>query len=486
MSLSEFDDIRTKKNNRLTYVLVIAAGIGMLFIGQTDYFRNGGHELSVNGQEISYETFQQQRSELQRQQPDLANKALGEQTVALLVRRLVLQQQALASPYQLPDEELYKIISGQFSGKEDYEKTLAEHHTNARNYENSVRNEEKVANYYAILASAPRNDPALEQFLRDFAQQRSYAVLKLDFQRAQEAVSASDEQLQKFLSDRQKDYMQPEQVDLSYVFIAPPQGTWGRIRNLYLDEAAKKAEEDKIYELSAAAIEKINGGATLAEVAQLAGVAVQEERGVSAKTQHPLFSQKASQEAMFGANKLGEGKISDPLSMKNGSLFFVINKRTASTPMSFGEDIRAQLTADFKAATAKQQLQEQAEKLQQELKAGKGLAELAQAQGLTVEQWDGLNRYSPSDKLDPAALNKLFSSGSKVSSTISRDGDVLVAQLTKVEAGDPQAIPVALRNSFINLWQSEQNGRALEALGRQLAQKAKVQVGRALLGEDEQ
>lgn len=486
MSLSEFDEIRTKKNNRFTYILVIGAGIGMLFIGQTDYFHNSGQELSVNGQEVAYEQFQHQRNELQKQQPNLNNRALSQQTVALLVRQLSLQQHALASPYQLPDEELYKLISGRYGNKEEYQQALAAMRTNARSFENSVRNEEKVSSYYTVLASGSSKDPALEQFLQAFAQQRSYEALRLDMRQAMAQLNPSDEELQKFLSDNQQNYMRPEQVDLSYVFIAPPQGSWGRIRNLYLDEAAKKAEEDKIYELSAAAMEKINNGATLAEVAQLAGATVKEEKGVSATVVHPLFSQKASLDAMFGENKLGEGKISDPLSMKGGSLFFVIDRRMASAPMTFGDELRERLTADYRAATAKKQLQERAEEFKKELQGGKSLAELAAQHNLTVESWEKLNRYSPSDKLDPAAMNELFSDGAKVSSTVASNGDVLVTQLTKVESGDPQAIPEALRESFTGLWQNEQNNRALEAFGNQLAQQAKVKVGRALLGEDEQ
>ena len=47
------EDIREKKTNRITYLLVIIAGIGMLFIG-VPYFNHGGETniATVNGQEV--------------------------------------------------------------------------------------------------------------------------------------------------------------------------------------------------------------------------------------------------------------------------------------------------------------------------------------------------------------------------------------------------------------------------------------------------
>ena len=47
------EDIREKKTNRVTYLLVVVAGIGMLFIG-VPFFNHSGeiNVATVNGQDI--------------------------------------------------------------------------------------------------------------------------------------------------------------------------------------------------------------------------------------------------------------------------------------------------------------------------------------------------------------------------------------------------------------------------------------------------
>ena len=108
------EDIREKKTNRITYLLVIIAGIGMLFIG-VPYFNHGGETniATVNGQEVPLRAYQEQYRDIQQQQPDLSETDLKQRAVRSLVERTLFQQQALNSRYRLPDSALYRIIKEQ-------------------------------------------------------------------------------------------------------------------------------------------------------------------------------------------------------------------------------------------------------------------------------------------------------------------------------------------------------------------------------------
>ena len=101
------EDIREKKTNRITYLLVIIAGIGMLFIG-VPYFNHGGETniATVNGQEVPLRAYQEQYRDIQQQQPDLSETDLKQRAVRSLVERTLFQQQALNSRYRLPDSAL--------------------------------------------------------------------------------------------------------------------------------------------------------------------------------------------------------------------------------------------------------------------------------------------------------------------------------------------------------------------------------------------
>jgi len=172
------EDIREKKANRITYLLVIIAGIGMLFIG-VPYFNHGGdiNIATVNGQEIPLRAYQDQYRDIQQQQPNLAEADLKQRAVRSLIERTLFQQQALNSRYRLPDSALYRIIKEQFGNDENYQQWLKARGISAETYQQSVRSEQSIAGYYSPLqAAGGENNPLYKHYLQSAAQERGYTL----------------------------------------------------------------------------------------------------------------------------------------------------------------------------------------------------------------------------------------------------------------------------------------------------------------------
>ena len=172
------EDIREKKTNRITYLLVIIAGIGMLFIG-VPYFNHGGETniATVNGQEVPLRAYQEQYRDIQQQQPDLSETDLKQRAVRSLVERTLFQQQALNSRYRLPDSALYRIIKEQFGNDENYQQWLKARGISAETYQQSVRSEQSIAGYYSTLqAAGGENNPLYKHYLQSAAQERGYTL----------------------------------------------------------------------------------------------------------------------------------------------------------------------------------------------------------------------------------------------------------------------------------------------------------------------
>lgn len=585
MSLSEFDEIRQKKHNRLAYALVIVAGVGMLFIG-VPYFTPSHYALRVNGEEIGLDRYQHVRTALQSQHNNLSDENLRQEALRQLVQQTVLAQHALKSPYNLPESELYRIVKAEFGDSETYRQRLTAMRTNPQSYEAGLRQQENISRYYQILASEQSlGGPLQQQFWQDFAQQRSYDVLTLPMAAALERVEASAEAVQKYYDAHQQDYYTPETVDISYVLINPETlaktlsaealkeagsrragkyllfskesdanaarerlnreaGAWdelaGQIKSKAIDgevgdfplqdfgqtgdkamdealfalekagavspvvksdygyvliqldkiqdldaaAAAKKLiNEEKIYAVSSSAAEKVEKGATLAEVATLIQGEPEKISGLAAGQNHPIFSREAVKGLLFGEGKLAEGKISDPINIDGGTLFFTIEKR-AQPQLQPLETVREKVALDYKTAEAEKALLAEAEALRQELlTSGKSATEISGERQLALQHYENLSRLDTEGPLAPAVLDQLFQSGDRVSLSRNDKKDVLINVLTAVRSGSTEAVPEALRTVLDRQWASQQLERNMEALAKYLVKNADVRVSDRLMQE---
>ena len=212
------EDIREKKTNRITYLLVIIAGIGMLFIG-VPYFNHGGETniATVNGQEVPLRAYQEQYRDIQQQQPDLSETDLKQRAVRSLVERTLFQQQALNSRYRLPDSALYRIIKEQFGNDENYQQWLKSRGISAETYQKSVRSDQSIASYYSALqAAGGENNPLYKHYLQSAAQERGYTLYTIPRAPIAAAISVDDGALQKHYEAHGERYATPESVDINY------------------------------------------------------------------------------------------------------------------------------------------------------------------------------------------------------------------------------------------------------------------------------
>ena len=208
------EDIREKKTNRITYLLVIIAGIGMLFIG-VPYFNHGGETniATVNGQEVPLRAYQEQYRDIQQQQPDLSETDLKQRAVRSLVERTLFQQQALNSRYRLPDSALYRIIKEQFGNDENYQQWLKARGISAETYQQSVRSDQSIASYYSALqAAGGENNPLYKHYLQSAAQERGYTLYTIPRAPIAAAISVDDSALQKHYEAHGERYATPETI----------------------------------------------------------------------------------------------------------------------------------------------------------------------------------------------------------------------------------------------------------------------------------
>ena len=212
------EDIREKKTNRITYLLVIIAGIGMLFIG-VPYFNHSGdiNVATVNGQEIPMRAYQDQYRDIQQQQPNLSEADLKQRAVRSLIERTLFQQQALNSRYRLPDSALYRIIKEQFGNDENYQQWLKARGISAETYQQSVRSEQSIAGYYSTLqAAGGENNPLYKHYLQSAAQERGYTLYTIPRAPIAAAINVDDGALQKHYEAHGERYATPETVDINY------------------------------------------------------------------------------------------------------------------------------------------------------------------------------------------------------------------------------------------------------------------------------
>lgn len=217
------EEIREKKNNRLAYALLAASGFGMLFIGLPTFTQQDNTAISVNGEAVSRDAYQNQRSSLQRQFPEADNQSLHQQTLEILSAQALLRQHAVESGYVLSDAALYEVIKGQFGDEQTYLDSLNRMRTNAKNYEAALRIDGGIERYYRALQSAlntPTVAQVTEQQLKRLMQSRLYHRYAINLDQLAQEVLVDDAALQKYYEENQARYISPETVELRFVRFA--------------------------------------------------------------------------------------------------------------------------------------------------------------------------------------------------------------------------------------------------------------------------
>lgn len=212
------EEIREKKNNRLAYALLAAAGIGMLFIGFPSLVTHDNTALKINDEVITRDVYQRQRSLLQQQRPDIDEQSLRALTLSTLSSQALLRAHARESGYVLSDQALYAFIKAQFGDEKTYTEMLNRMRTNAQSYEAGLRLDGGVDHYYQALQSAlgaPQNRALMEQQLKPLLQTRHYHRYQIALEDLAKAVPVDEAALQEYF--QQQSYLSPETVNVRYV-----------------------------------------------------------------------------------------------------------------------------------------------------------------------------------------------------------------------------------------------------------------------------
>ena len=296
------EDIREKKTNRVTYLLVVVAGIGMLFIG-VPFFNHSGeiNVATVNGQDIPQRLYSDTYRDLQQQQPNLSESELSQRAVRTLIERSLLEQHALDSRYRLPDSALYRIIKQQFGDNEKYSQFLKNHGISATSYQESMRRSESIGAYYRALFVGNGSGPLQQHYLQSQAQERGYTLYTIPRAPIAAAVSVDDSVLEKHYQAHGERFSTPESVNIDYtIYDIADMPVSGRRSGRYIIIDDAKAAED-----AASAIK--NGEKTFADYWQAIG-----DKTLAGETGELALAAKGKgvdpklDEALFALEKSGD------------------------------------------------------------------------------------------------------------------------------------------------------------------------------------
>lgn len=214
-----------KKNSKLAYALIGAAGLGTLLIGVPAFQDRGPVQnvAEVNGQDIQLMQLEQVFRDLRNRSATAIDESQLRQ-IALdnLIDQTVLNQHALSSGYQFSDQALYQYIKAEFGDEAAYQRMLDENKINAKSYQESVRQSQSVENYYRILelAALPKENQALS---RQLSLARDVYAVRIPLEPFAQHIRADEAALAQYYEQHQQAYLSQPQVNISYILLSPEQ-----------------------------------------------------------------------------------------------------------------------------------------------------------------------------------------------------------------------------------------------------------------------
>ncbi|MBB3934845.1 SurA N-terminal domain-containing protein [Aureimonas phyllosphaerae] len=224
------------------------------------------------------------------------------------------------------------------------------------------------------------------------------------------------------------------------------------VRNALALEAANAKVTDAYNAIS----EAMQNGAPLAEAAQQAGYALQTVAPVDASG-NPADASAAPDlpakpqllAAVFAAQP---GMPPQPVNYQgNNYVFIELGDVVPARDRPLAE-VRDRVVADWKVDEAERLMTDRAEALAERIRGGQSLADVAAAEGLTVETAAAITRESGRAEIGEAATRAAFSGpqGTVAEAPALESGQAVVLQVTEVaDAADPAAnVPAQARQSL--------------------------------------
>ena len=228
-------DIRDRASSWVAYIIIGLLVLSFAMWGIQEYFGGGAGApvATINGNEISLPAFNQQvqqRKQMlqsvlganyQQQYPD--ESIVRKQVIQDMVRTELLRQEVGEAGFRISDASLIKRIQEipqfQKDGKFDpalYQRLLESQRYNKAQWENELREQDKLRQFENSLASSsfiPKSE--LQRFQKISQQTRDFKYALVTVK--PETITVNDAEIEAYYNDNKNAYKTPEQVKLAYV-----------------------------------------------------------------------------------------------------------------------------------------------------------------------------------------------------------------------------------------------------------------------------
>lgn len=308
----------SKKVGIWAYVLIGAAGLGILMFDVPTLWQAGGQTVAKVGErDITLSQLNEAVSNLQGSLPDLPAKTLQEQALHRLIGQALLEEHALAGNFSYPDELIHREIKQSFDSDAAYQTWLRERGISARSYQETLRRIGTVDSYYQTLAAAaPKDDPLLAALLDDMAQTRDYTAVRLALAPVADGIAIDEAAVKAWYDAHPEDFMTPEVVSVRYVVL--DRARLAAAQNIDAETLAAKQRQSErragqylIFDdrsAADAALEAFNKGEkTFADIAaDIQNGTIAGEAGELPLQQHGKGVDPVADDALFALEKTGD------------------------------------------------------------------------------------------------------------------------------------------------------------------------------------
>lgn len=412
-----------KKINPWAYVLIGAAGLGMLFIGVPFFGGHGGGSqtaATVNGKDISTYQFNNAvnalRAQLGTSQND--NNAIRQTALQQLISQTVLSQHALQSGYEYSDKSLETYLHQQFPSAKDYENMLKNLNINAQSYENGIRNSETQQNYYEMLiAHSVPETVATEALFAQLAQTRDMELIRLPLAQAESGIQIDDNAIQNYYDAHQANYQTQQTVDIQYIILSADNlADTSEVSAEALAQARAKEQEnsqrdghyiifDQATDAEQAATALKDGSKTFEQIsADIQSGKIAGQAGVLDKHAKGKGVSEQADDALFALAKTGD--VSPVFTTEYGKMMVQLGEIDNPAETLSDEQLKAKIAQE----QAGEHYTQLANHLFDVAQNGDDITQLAKQAKLTVQTLDNItaNTVTPEWLKNPQLQSQLF------------------------------------------------------------------------------
>lgn len=401
-------DIRDSASSWVAYIIIGLLILSFAMWGIQEYFGGGSGApvATINGNDITLPAFNQQVQERKQTLRSILGEnyeaqypnegIVRKQVINDMVRTELLRQEVGEAGFRISDASLIKRIQEipqfQTNGKFDpalYQRLLESQRYNKAQWENELREQDKLRQFESSLASSsfmPKTELQRYQKISEQTRDFKYALVALQ----PENVTLSDADLENYYNENKQQYQTPEQVKLAYVELkeqdlidsisvkeedaqAIYDGQLERYRSAELRKARHimfkvptelgedAIEWDQAMDKAKAMVEQLEGGADFAELAtNNSEDTLSAEKGGSMGFIAPGdFISKELEDALFG---LAVGGYSKPVRTTQGVQIVQLEEIKASEQKPF-VDVKEQIINERKGQIAQERFIEIADEM---------------------------------------------------------------------------------------------------------------------------